>query len=212
MAMIDLFRKITSEQKEKLLKDLESETRRYGKGDTVLHYLPSTNVIGVVLEGTVHILRSDIDGVMTLSQTLGEGDVFGTTMSFLNERDCELKAKTKARVMMIDYINVANYVDKDNPAFTQFMFNLFEISMVLMRERNEHIKVLSMRSIRNKLLGYFNLLAAKEGSRTFTLPFNFTDLADYLAVDRSAMGRELKYLRDEGIIRVNKRRISLLYK
>ena len=37
------------------------------------------------------------------------------------------------------------------------------------------------------------------------------DLADYLAIDRCAMTRELKYLKEEGFISVNGRVITLLY-
>ena len=51
----------------------------------------------------------------------------------------------------------------------------------------------------------------KSGTRTFRLPFTYTDLADYLGVDRSAMTRELKNLKDEGIIEVTNRRITLLH-
>jgi CRP-like cAMP-binding protein len=48
--------------------------------------------------------------------------------------------------------------------------------------------------------------------RTITLPFNLKDLADYLAINRSAMFRELRNLKDERIISVNGRRITLLLK
>ena len=46
----------------------------------------------------------------------------------------------------------------------------------------------------------------------FYLPFTFRDLADYLAVNRSAMFRELKHMKDEKFIEVNDRKITLLYK
>ena len=40
---------------------------------------------------------------------------------------------------------------------------------------------------------------------------SFTELANYLSVDRSAMTREISYLRDDGFIKTNGRRITLLY-
>ena len=39
----------------------------------------------------------------------------------------------------------------------------------------------------------------------------FKELADYLAVDRSAMSRELSYLKDEGLIETIGKRIVLKY-
>ena len=80
------------------------------------------------------------------------------------------------------------------------------------KEMNERINILSKKSIRNKLLEFFNLSFTKNNSRNIYLPFTFTELADYLAVDRSAMTRELKILKDEGFIRITGKRITLLYK
>ena len=50
----------------------------------------------------------------------------------------------------------------------------------------------------------------QNNSNAFTLPMPFSDLADYLAVDRSAMMRELKKLNDEKIIKTTIRKITLL--
>ena len=37
-------------------------------------------------------------------------------------------------------------------------------------------------------------------------------MADYLGIDRSAMTREMKLLKDEGFIKTTGKRITLLYK
>ncbi|MCQ2977762.1 MAG: helix-turn-helix domain-containing protein, partial [archaeon] len=46
-------------------------------------------------------------------------------------------------------------------------------------------------------------------NRTFKLPFTYTDLADYLSVDRTAMTRELSLLKEEGFIKTVGRKITL---
>ena len=48
-------------------------------------------------------------------------------------------------------------------------------------------------------------------SRTFELPFSLTDLAHFLSVDRSAMMREIRNLKDEGFIKKNGNKLTLLY-
>ena len=65
---------------------------------------------------------------------------------------------------------------------------------------NTRIELLTKKNIRDKLLTYFNLLSTRKLSKTFSLPFSLTDLADYLSVDRSAMMRELSHLKEEGFI------------
>ena len=71
------------------------------------------------------------------------------------------------------------------------------------------VDVLSRRSIREKLLCYFRQLSQQSGSRTFTLPFSLSTLADYIATDRSAMMRELKRLREEGSVRSDGRQFTI---
>ena len=52
-------------------------------------------------------------------------------------------------------------------------------------------------------------MAGRQKSESFTLPFTMVDLADYLSIDRSAMTRELKRMKEEGLIEINRRNIRL---
>ena len=59
-------------------------------------------------------------------------------------------------------------------------------------------------------MSFFEYIESEEKSRSFTIPLPFSDLADYLGVDRSAMMREIKKLNEENIILTDKRKITLL--
>ena len=72
------------------------------------------------------------------------------------------------------------------------------------------MEVLSRRSIREKLLCYFEQLARREKSDTVTLPFSLSALAEYISADRSAMMRELKKLKEEGVVQTENRRVTIL--
>jgi predicted transcriptional regulator len=54
-------------------------------------------------------------------------------------------------------------------------------------------------------------LSSKNLSKTFTIPFSLTDLADYLSVDRSAMMREISHLKEEGFIEKKGKQFKLLF-
>ena len=75
---------------------------------------------------------------------------------------------------------------------------------------NTRIELLTKRTIREKLLGYFSILSTRSFSKTFLLPFSLTDLADYLSIDRSAMMRELSTLKEDGIIKKVGNKITYL--
>ena len=64
--------------------------------------------------------------------------------------------------------------------------------------------------IREKLLCFFEQLADEHGSRTFPLPFSLSMLADYISADRSAMMREIKKMKEEELIAIEGKRVTLL--
>ncbi|WP_367178823.1 helix-turn-helix domain-containing protein [uncultured Slackia sp.] len=59
------------------------------------------------------------------------------------------------------------------------------------------------------MLAYLSSQASTQGSRTFDIPFDRQQLADYLCVDRSALSAELGRMKREGIIDVRKNRFVL---
>jgi len=75
---------------------------------------------------------------------------------------------------------------------------------------SRRIEVLACRSIREKLLCFFEQLADEHGSRTFPLPFSLSMLADYISADRSAMMREMRKMREEDLISTEGRSVTLL--
>ena len=76
----------------------------------------------------------------------------------------------------------------------------------LSREREEH---LSRRSTREKLLSYLVSESAKAQSNEFSIPLDRQELADFLAVDRSAMSSELSRMRADGLIEYSKNHFTL---
>ena len=99
-----------------------------------------------------------------------------------------------------------SYIDKK---YYQVYQNMFQLVAEKATSLYERVEVLSRRSIRDKLMCYFSLMAAKNRSGESLLPFSLSALADYISTDRSAMMRELKRLKEEGVLRSEGRRITL---
>jgi len=210
--MIDPFKKINDDDRKKLLKNLEAQTFQFQKNTSILSFIKTNNLLGIVLEGSIQIIRTDYEGNRAITEELTENDVFGSKISFLNDDECEMITKEDTTIIILDYFGIINYMQNGSEYYNQFILNLLEITMNIISERNERIKILTKKTIRNRLLEYFDITHKKTGSRIIYLPFSYTDLADYLATDRSAMSREMKYLKDEGIISVKGRKITLLSK
>ena len=61
------------------------------------------------------------------------------------------------------------------------------------------------------MLEYFEFEYKKTRSKFIYIPNSFKDLADYFAINRSAMFRELKSLKEEKFIKIDGKKITLLY-
>lgn len=209
--MIDPFRKIANEDKLKILKILEADTIQVKKGTSISEDIRYKNIIGIVLDGYIQIVSTDFEGNRTITEELTQNAVFGSKISSLNDQECELYAKEDSTIIFLEYFALTYNVHNSAPYYQQFISNLLEITIAIISERNERILILSKKTIRNRLLKYFEIMRKKSGMRTFRIPFTYTDLADYLGVDRSAMTREIKNLKEEGVIEVKNRRITLLH-
>ena len=210
--MIDPFKKINEENKKILLKNLEASTYHFHKGESIFSTVKLNNAIGIVVEGHIQNIKTDYNGNKIIIEELTKNSVFGSQLSFYIHGESEMIAKKDTDVIILDYSSITNFNSNNDPSFNQFIINLLDILNYIIILRNERIRILTTKTIRNKLLEYFDILANKQGTKIIRLPFTYTDLADYLAVDRSAMMREIKNLRDEKFIEVKSKRINLMYK
>ena len=209
--MVSIFNKISVNNQKRLLKLLEANTIFFKK-DSALSSMIKGNIIGVIVEGYAQIIRTDYNGNRTIIEELEEGSVFGSFISSLNNNEYNVLTKEDTKIIFFDYEFIINFENNGYSYYNQFIKNLLEITTELIDEKNKKIEILTQKTIRDKLLTYFEMNFKKTGSKNIYLSSSYTDLADYLAIDRSAMSRELKNLKNEGFITTKGRKITLLYK
>ena len=209
--MVDLFDNIPNVNKKKLLRLLEADNLTIAKNAKVLSTLKNDNIIGIITSGVIQVIRTDYNGNRILIEELEENDIFGSLIFSFNSEEYEMIAKEDTRIIVIEYSRIVQTTFTRFDFYNQFMQNLLLLLSSKMQEKNERIGILTKKTIRDKLLEYFRIRSRKTGSRNIYLPFTFKELADYLAVDRSAMSRELSYLKDEGLIETIGKRIVLKY-
>ncbi|MCI5732522.1 MAG: Crp/Fnr family transcriptional regulator [Tenericutes bacterium] len=206
------FDNINSRNKQKLLRLLKADVYEYKAGKRILEMIYNDNIICVILEGQIEIIRTDYNGNKTVIEELEEDDIFGNLISILNNKENEIITKKETKILAIDYNTIVNYEENSKGYYNEFIKNLFKMVVQKLNNANKRINIITKKTIRNKLLEYFNTNSYGHQKKYVYLPFNLTKLADYLSVDRTAMSRELKSLKDEGFIEINKKRITLFYK
>ena len=118
-------------------------------------------------------------------------------------------AAEDCRVLFLNYERVLSRCENHCPHHARLEQNLMRIIMRKVQRLSERVEVLSRRSIREKLLCYFSMQQVREGE-SFTLPFSLSRLAEYISVDRSAMMRELKKMKEEEFVTVDHGRVTLM--
>ena len=211
MKMINPFEGLSSLQKAKLLRKLDSHIYNFYKDEEIIPTLKNTNIVCILLEGEARITNTNYLGEETLIEELYENSVFGANISNISNNECQIIAIEPCRVIVLDYNKLTKIDNLNFSYYNKFIFNLFRILNDKFKETNNRIQILTKKNIRDKLLAFFENEYRRSRSQNIYLPNNFKNLADYLSVNRSAMFRELKSLKEENFIKVTGKRITLLY-
>lgn len=203
--MHNIFYNIEPKEQEFLRKTLEANNINLKK-NTELSKILFKNILGVVLTGTVQIIKIDYDGNKNILEDLTANMIFGSTISSLDSEDISLVAKDDSTLLIFDYDRILNYTNFNSKSYMQFLKNVLEITNDEIAKKNTRTEILTKKTIRTRLLTYFETYA--KGGRVI-LSHSYTELADFLAVDRCAMTRELKNLKEEGFIETKGRNITI---
>lgn len=187
--------------------------KSFAKNEVITSYIQKRNQFCILISGNADLVRYDLNGNKTIVEHFSKNDIFGEVFYVITtNNELLVESKNKCEVLFYTYDDIYSKC-KNNCKFHQKLTeNLPELILRKVTNLNMRIELLTKRSIRDKLICYFTLLSTRNLSRSFSLPFSLTDLADYLSVDRSAMMRELKLLKEDGIIEKSGNRIELLSK
>ncbi|MBR3116383.1 MAG: Crp/Fnr family transcriptional regulator [Bacilli bacterium] len=209
--MSNIFENIDAKNKYKLLRSFRADTYKYNKNTNITNTVIDPNTICLVIKGSVKIVRNNENGSSNIFDIVLDNQLFGSTIYNLNDADYDIVTLEESEIIIINYNDIIKYSGK-NKFYTDFIKNLYTICNDKIKLQNERLNIISKKTIRNKLLEYFNLSFKKNNSRNIYINYSYQELADYLCIDRTAMSRELKNLKDEGFIKVTGKRITLLYK
>ena len=201
-----LFYGVSQQEYAAMMTCFKATVKPYRKGEEVP--MPQGRV-GVVQSGKISLIKIDANGGRTIFEQLREGGVFGDALGFARaDASLYLLADEDCSVLYIDYEHIVKRCPNACTHHSTVVANLVKLMSEKTQALSEHLEILSRRTIREKLLAYFSMQAAKNRSAYFTLPFSQTSLADYVCVDRSAMVRELRRMHEEGLVEIERRNVK----
>lgn len=205
-----IFDNITDDEINRMKNCFKAVNRKYSAGETINNVESSS--VGIVVSGVIEIIRFDFDGNRTILECIDENGIFGEVfLSQIDEGDVQIICSTDTEIMFIDYYHLIKQCHNACSHHSKLIQNMLSIVSEKSKKLSNRVEVLSQRTLRKKLLTYFSILSKETGKRNIVIPFSLSSLSDYLCVDRSAMLREMKKMREEGLIDSHAKKVTILY-
>lgn len=168
--------------------------------------------VGIVLDGSVHIVQEDYWGNRMILAAIEVGGIFGEAFSCAEAAALPVSVLVhdSGAVLLIDCRKILTTCSSACLFHARLIRNLMKIlanKNIALTRKMEHV---TKKTTRDKVLSYLSECALTEGTNSFTIPFNRQELADYLSVERSALSNTLCKMRDEGSIWFEKNKFRML--
>lgn len=202
LATIRLFSGIDMGDIPHMLTCINATERKFERGAFIFLEGEELQRIGVIIGGSVQMIKEDIWGEKMILETLTVGDIFGesfvcgdslsATVSFQAVSNCQVLFLPFRRLMTTCGMAC------------QFHQKLIENMAVMLAMKNirmmRKMEILSKKTMRERILVWLYQQMPPEGEPCVTTDMGRRELAEYLCVDRSALSRELSNMAKDGLL------------
>lgn len=191
---------------------LGAKSSQFKKGQAIFREGDSPIFVGIVLTGSVQLIREDYYGNRSIMAHIGPTQLFGESYAFSGAQTLPVSvvADEDTRILLLDSRRISVCCSNACAFHSRVIFNLLRLVATKNLVLHQKIQITAKRTTREKLMAYLLNQAKLQGSNSFTIPYDRQALADYLEVDRSGLSAEISKLRREGIIECEKSNFRLL--
>lgn len=209
---VSLFKGMDAKDIEEILSCLQGNVKQFIKNQVIILAGDEISSLGIILNGTVQIIREDIMGNRMIVANLCKGEIFGETFASarIKESPVSVVATEPSRILMLSIQRIVTPCKNSCNFHSYLITNLLSLIASKNLYLTNKMELLSKRTIREKIMAYLSYEAQKHHSNSFDIDLNRNELADYLCIDRSAMSRELGRMKEEGIIEFHKNHFTVV--
>lgn len=181
-----------------LLRRMNYSAKVFQKNELIVNEGETADRIGIVLTGRVEVQKVHPSGNNVTIAHLGQGQTFGEAVLFRKENKypATIVAPGTCYIMFISKQELLSLFAADTEMLSSYIENLSERLVMV----NRKIEILSVGTLRKRVVFYLLKQAEQQQSNTLKLPFSRKVWAELLNTARPSLSRELAYLRDSGWI------------
>ncbi|MBU4439651.1 MAG: Crp/Fnr family transcriptional regulator [Acetobacterium sp.] len=202
MEKCPLFENIKEDEYKKLMTCINGHIKKFSSDDYVFLAGSQISFVGIVLTGSVEIIKENPAGARLIMDFLGPSSIFGEGIVCTKARIAPVSVRVKeaSQILIIPFERII----KTCGNACNFHFQLIQNMMMILGEKNfrmnAKIELLMLKGMREKLAAYLINESQKNNSLSFDIVPNRNELAEYLNVSRTSMSRELSRMKEEGLL------------
>lgn len=197
-----LFDRIEQADRKVMLACIGYHVNQFRKGEIIAFENERIHHIGIVLSGSVDMIKEDLWGNRTMLVRMKKDELFGET--FVCGEDnlsvVTFEVSEDAEILFLPFDRVMHSCTSACGFHQRLIENMVQIMAKKNRDLMVKVEVISKKTLREKILAYLSIHAQQNASRYFEIPLGRVELAEYLCADRSALTRELAKMKAEGLI------------
>ena len=203
---IPLFTTISKSNLETQLAGNHIYQRQYMKGVTIHNANDACHTLDIVLSGSLVAYSLSMNGASTTIFEFDKNSIIGANLLFGENHNYPLTiyCLTDCQIVHIDKSSVLEFLH-------DYDFTLHYVKSISQNSQgiNHKIAMFTQKTLRENIMDYFKKQAIIQKSSVFMIPISKKQLADYLGVQRPSLFRELKKLKEEGIVEVDNRLVTI---
>ena len=212
LSQCPLFSGISRQEMGLMLNCLGGKITCIAKGKPVFLEGNPARFVGVVLSGTVQIVRDDYYGNRSVLTVVSPGGLFGEAFACAGVETLPVSAIAlqNCAVLLLDCKRVLTGCSNACPFHSRLVRNLLQGIAQKNLMLTSKIRCMSQKTTQEKLMEFLLEQAKQHDSAEFVIPYDRQALADYLGVERSAMSAEISKLKKAGRIDCSGSRFRVL--
>lgn len=207
-----LFEQLSVEEVTQVWPLLQPRRRELKKGDLLIHDGTLVRDCAIVLSGTLSANKLYADGHLSLMVKYFPSFVVGYDIAATKTQVSTyyVTALQDAAVCLFDYQKIARQGTIPEPLRLKILGSLLALIAGENLRKMNKIEILSRKGTRERILTYLSLQCSFHQSRSFDIPFNREEMADYLCLNRSKLSFELSRMQQDGLIRYKKNHFEVI--
>ncbi len=193
---------------EKLIKEKKIYKRSYYKGTTVHEQNTECCVMDVVCSGKLVAYSLAPNGSESIVFEFEAESIVGANLLFGDQNRYPMNIYSVADSVLL---HISKSAIEELLKGYEFVMRFMQSLSTNSQGMNRKIAMYTQKSLRENLMDYFLVLSAQQKSSCVLLPITKKQLADYFGVQRPSLFRELKRMKEEGLIEIANKKITIKF-